>query len=125
MQITHSQPQVKATGLPLEKLAGSTDVSPSDKVAECSRQFEAILVRQIMSSAQKPAFPSKINPPSMAKGIQQDMLSSELADRITRVGGLGFAKQLQHDLTLQIHDQTTQPPRPDQTGDQRLAAHQL
>ena len=98
-----------AADQPLEKLAGNTALSQSDKVAELSRQFEAILLRQVITEAQKPAFPSKFNPQSTASGIRQDMMASQLADNITRAGGLGLGRQLEQDLNRQLGSASSGP----------------
>ena len=42
------------SGLPLEQWAKSGQLSDEKKIGELSRQFEAILLRQILQSAQKP-----------------------------------------------------------------------
>jgi Rod binding domain-containing protein len=102
MKISPTLTLPSSSALPLEKLAGTTALSQSQKVAELSRQFEAILLRQIITEAQKPAFPSKFNPQSTASGIRQDMLANQLADSITRGGGLGLGRQLEHDLNRQL-----------------------
>ncbi len=100
--------------MPLEQLAGSHAVSQKDKVAELSRQFEAVLVRQILNDAQKPLVKSKYNQESSASSIHRDLTVNEMADQITRSGGLGFARQLQHDLARQTKTEPTDssPPQP-------------
>ena len=37
----------------MEKLAGNTNLSQEEKIGEVSRQFEAVLLRQILQTAQK------------------------------------------------------------------------
>lgn len=102
MEISALQRQVRATDLPIERLAGNRHISEADKVAEVSRQFEAVLLRQILGDAQKKIFASTMNPDSVAGGVYQDMITNQLADSISRSGGLGLAhaleKQLQHEF---------------------------
>ena len=111
MDIPPLQRQVKASQLPLEKLAGNSRIAESEKVSEVSRQFEAILLRQILGEAQKTVFRSTMNPESVSSGIYQDMITTQLADNISHSGALGLArsleKQLQHEL------KTAQPPDPE------------
>ena len=101
MEITSHLPPVATSQVPLEKLAGSKSVSESDKVAEMSRQFEAVLVRQILTDAQKPTFKSKLNPENTATSIHRDMMVNTMADQITHSGGLGLSQQLRRDLGRQ------------------------
>ena len=100
------------THMPVERLAGNASVSQKDKVAELSRQFEAVLVRQILNDAQKPLIKSKLNPESTTASIHRDLLVNEMADQITRSGGLGFAHQLQHDLARQTKTEPAAPSQP-------------
>ena len=48
MEISPLNREVRASELPLERLAGSKEVSQKEKIAEVSRQFEAVLLRQIL-----------------------------------------------------------------------------
>jgi len=107
MQIQPFQPHVKAADMPLEKLAGSSQIPEKDKIAEVSRQFEAILLRQILASAQKTVFPSKMNPESNATGIYRDLMTNQLADQISRSGAVGLGSTLATQLDRQL-----KPPHP-------------
>ncbi|MFO1511398.1 MAG: rod-binding protein [Verrucomicrobiota bacterium] len=102
MQINPLQRQVQAADVPFERLAGNSQVSEAAKVTEVSRQFEAVLLRQILGDAQKKIFASTMNPDSVAGGVYQDMITNQLADSISRSGGFGLAhaleKQLQHEF---------------------------
>lgn len=86
----------------MEKLAGNSRISEQDKIAEVSRQFEAVLLRQILQSAQKTNFASKFTGDSTTSGIYQDMVTNQLADSISKSGAFGLAQtlnqQLQHEL---------------------------
>jgi hypothetical protein len=44
---------IKAADVPIEQLAGNSKISDRDKVAEVSRQFEAVLLRQILQETRK------------------------------------------------------------------------
>jgi Rod binding domain-containing protein len=70
-------------------------------VAEVSRQFESVLLRQILGAARKTIFRSKFNEDSMASGIYQDMTTSQLADAISRNGSFGLARSLEAQLIRQ------------------------
>jgi flagellar protein FlgJ len=115
MEIPSLQRQIKAAQLPLETLAGNQKISQKEKLAEVSRQFEAILLRQVLSAAQKPAFPSKLNPPSVASDVYHDLITNQLADRISQAGTVGLArdleKQLQHQLGASETVPDAEPPK--------------
>ena len=102
MEMLPLQRHVHAADLPLDRLAGSSKLSDTEKVAEVSRQFEAVLLRQILGNAQKPVFASTMTPQSVASGVYQDMITQQLADSISRSGAFGLAtsmkKQLEHEL---------------------------
>jgi flagellar protein FlgJ len=102
MEITSLQPHVNAADLPLEKLAGNSKISDAEKIAEVSRQFEAILLRQILASAQKPTFSSTMNPQSSATGIYRDMMTNQLAQQISHSGALGLGSTLATQLDRQL-----------------------
>ena len=91
-----------APAQPLERLAGNARLSEQEKVAEAGRQFEAILVRQILSEATKPVFKSAFTPDSAQAGIYQDMVVNQLADNVTHSAGLGLARSLDRELSRQL-----------------------
>ena len=99
MNIPPLQRHVHAASLPLDKLATNKDVPQEEKVAEVSRQFEAILLRQILSDAHKNMLGS-----SASAGIYQDLLTSQLADKISHAGGIGLAGKLKHELGRELAD---------------------
>ncbi len=94
MEITPFQRQVRANELPLEKLAANGNVSEKEKISEVSRQFEAVLLRQILSSAQKTHFKSKYADTSTAGDVYRDMVTNQFAEGISKSGALGFGKVL-------------------------------
>jgi flagellar protein FlgJ len=83
------------TGEGLARFARNPKVSESDKIAEASRQFEAVLLRQILSAARKTVIRSGLEQESAASDMYQDMINAHLADAITGAGGLGLARSLQ------------------------------
>jgi len=88
--------------LPLEQLAKNPDLSEADKIGELSRQFEAVLLRQILQQTQKTVIKSSLTQESATSGIYQDMITYQLAESISKSGSLGFAKSLQDELTRQL-----------------------
>lgn len=91
-----------AANLPIERLAGNPHVSETEKIAEVSRQFEAVLLRQILGEAQKKVFASTTNPDSVASGVYRDMVTDQLAENISRSGALGLADSLNQQLQYRL-----------------------
>ena len=106
MDITALQSHPKAADVPLERLAGNARLSQQQKVEELGRQFEAVLLRQILMEAQKTTFKSKYTNDSTTSTIYRDMTVQQLADSISRSGALGLGRELNQELTKQlpIHD---------------------
>ncbi len=102
MDIPAFQPHVSATNLPLDRLAQDPKLSETEKIAEAGRQFEAILLRQILGEAMKPVFKPGVTGQSAQAGIYRDMVVNQLADNLTRSGGLGLARSLNGQLTRQL-----------------------
>ncbi|MFO1476606.1 MAG: rod-binding protein [Verrucomicrobiota bacterium] len=94
---------VDASDIPVERLAGNSRLTEDEKVAEASRQFEAILLRQILQNTQKTVIQSKFADNSTSAGIYQDMVSQQLADSISKSGALHLAESLQQQVSRQIH----------------------
>ena len=106
MELTALQPRVNATNLPLDRLAGNSKLSESQKVSEAGKQFEAVLLRQILGEAMKPNSKSSLGKSSAQAGIYQDMVVNQMADNITHAGGVGLAKSLNHELNRQLATKT-------------------
>src|SRR5580704_13128113 len=99
MQVSALQPKVDASHLPLEDLAGNKALTQDQKIGEASRQFEAILLRQFLSESQKPVINSEFTDNSTAAGIYQDLITNQLADSLSRGGGIGMAKIFERQLS--------------------------
>lgn len=86
-----------------ESLAGSKTLTEKQKIHEASRQFEAILLRQILSEAQKPVITSDFTDNSTAAGIYQDFIVNQMSDSLSKSGALGFAKIFEQQLSPPDH----------------------
>ena len=84
----------------LQDVERSTQLSKEQKVAEASRQFEALLLRQILSEAQK-STSSNAGEGSSVHGIYKDMVTAQLADKISHSRALGIAEVFQKQLNEQ------------------------
>ena len=92
---------VRAENLSLEQLAGNPHVSEAEKVREVARQFEAVLLRQILAEARKSLHSDGSDEQSATMGIYHDLINQTLADGISRSGTMGLASSLQAELTHQ------------------------
>ena len=102
----HALKQKIAPGeVPLERLAANPALSEKEKVTEAARQFESMLLRKILSEAQKPLFQSKYIDRSSTGEIYRDLTTQELADQISRTGEFGLARSLQAELQREAKSQ--------------------
>ena len=102
MDIPPLQSRVNVSTLPFDKLAKNPNVPEADKVKEACRQFEAVLMRQILQEARKTVIHSSTHQDSNTAGIYDDMVNNQVSDNITRSGGFGLAKSLQAQLVHQV-----------------------
>ena len=91
--------KIDATHVPLESLAGNKQLTQDQKIGEASQQFEAILLRQFLSESQKTVIKSEFTDDSTAAGIYQDFITNQMADSLSKSGGIGLAKTFEHQLT--------------------------
>lgn len=93
----------------MESLAGNMHLSENDKLGEVSRQFEAVLLRQILQSAQKTHFATKFSGDSATSGIYKDMATTQLADSISMSGAFGLAQSLKEQLKQELPSKVQVP----------------
>ncbi len=123
MNVPGAHPHIEASQVPLESLAGNANVSNADKVAEVSRQFEAVLLRQIMQDIRKPVL-APAEGDATTTGIYGDMINNQMADSISRSGGFGLAKSLAGQLTHQVLAHAPAPGQSSAAATSAPAAHQ-
>ena len=99
MEVRHITSKTAAQEMPLDLLARNKDLSESEKIGGVSRHFEAILLRQFLSEAQKPVFGTKSSMPESTQEIYRDMMVNTLADEMSKSGSLGLAKFFQAQLS--------------------------
>ena len=101
------KPKVNAADMPLEMVARNTNLSATDKVKEASRQFESLLLQQILTESKKSSSLSGDEGDSSIKSIYDDMITQQLADSISRSGSFGLASSLQSRLVHQTLQKNT------------------
>lgn len=109
MDIGSLHAPVAAGTIPIERLEVSTQLTSADKVAEAARQFEAILLRQILTAARKSVIQSDLQPRSATADVYEDMLNTQLADAISRAGSFGLANSLQSQLQRELGAGSARP----------------
>ena len=102
MDLSSLQPVVSVTQLPLEQPHDNSHLSEQEQLNELCREFEALLVRQILRQARQTVFPSMFDSESTTSGIYQDMINNQLAESISQGGTFGLANSLQAQLNRQI-----------------------
>ena len=112
MDIPALQSNVKASSVPFEQLAANPNVSQKDKVKEACRQFEAVLLRQILGQARKTVITSSEKKDSNETDIYNDMIDNQMADGISRSGSFGLAKSLEKQLVRQVLPKAGDQSRP-------------
>jgi len=99
MEIAPLQRKVDASQIAPEQLANNQQLSRQEKVAEASRQFEAVMLKQILESAQKTVIKSKYADESTSSAIYRDQVTSQLSQSISKSGAFGLAKVFEKQLT--------------------------
>ena len=99
MQVAAIQPNVDASHLSPEELANNKRLTKEQKIAEASKQFEAIMVRQILAEAQKSSIKTEFTDNSTASSIYKDFVTTQLADSMAHAGGMGLAKTFEQQLS--------------------------
>jgi peptidoglycan hydrolase FlgJ len=108
MQIDSSSSS-RLLNIPLDKLSTASHLSQAEKISEASRQFEAVLLRQVLAQVQTPAVKSSLFGHSVAGDVYRDLVTQQLAEQISRSGAFGLGHQLEGQLQQQLH--------PDQPGE--------
>lgn len=88
--------------IPLEQLAGNRQVPDTAKLHEICRQFEAVLLRQILRDTQKTVIASEFADGSAAGSIYRDMVTDQLAASISQSGAFGLARSLETEFARQV-----------------------
>lgn len=78
----------------LEHLKHSPKLTEQQRVAEAGRQFEAVLVRQMLNETMKPVFAGALDGNLSGQSIYRQMITDSLADAITQQSSFGFQNAL-------------------------------
>lgn len=105
MEITAIKSKMDTSHVALESLAANKNLTEQEKIAEASKQFEAIMLRQILAEAQKSEVKTEFSDNSTASGIYKDFVTDQLASSMSRSGGIGLAKSFEQQLSHPVNKQ--------------------
>jgi len=114
---------IDASNVPLDRLAANKSVPEPEKIAQASRAFEAVLLRQILNQSMQPVFTSKFVGNSTSDAIYRDEVVNQMADNISKSGNLGLGKSLAAELQRQSHVKPGQPLKAPENSGAHKAAH--
>lgn len=99
MNISSIQSTSDDSNVPIEDLAGNKHLTQRQKIHEASREFEVIMLKQVLSEMQKPVITSEFTDDSTASDVYQDYISNALAEGMSKSGAFGFAKIFEQQLS--------------------------
>lgn len=115
MNIPPVQPAADDPNVPIEQLAGNKHLTQKQKIHEASREFESIMLQQMLTEMQKPVISSEFSDDSTASDIYQGYISNALAESMSKSDAFGFAK---------IFEQQLSPPASKSDGAVSAASHE-
>ena len=98
----------------------ATNAAEQRKLAEATRSFEAVLIRQMLTSLEKTTQLSGSKGAMSSQSAYSSMMVDSLADAIARSGGLGLADSLGATLSAQLQAQNEAPVTSNPTTAQRI-----
>jgi Rod binding domain-containing protein len=102
MNIGAFQPGLRPAELTLEQVSTSSVISEQEKVAELARQFEGVMVKQMLREARQPMLDAAPEGGTSETRAYDEMVTDKMAEAITRGGGFGVASSLQAQLLRQM-----------------------
>jgi Rod binding domain-containing protein len=96
----------------LAGIASDSTKTESEKVAELSKEFEAMLVKQVIKGMQQSLGGSSLFPSKGPSAIYGDMMMDSLAHTISASNQVDFATMFQH----QVSNQPVAPSAVDDTS---------
>lgn len=116
--------KLEASEVAPELLAGNKQLTEEQKIGEAARQFEAVLLRQILESGQKTVIKSSLTEDSTANSIYRDVITNQLADSISKSGTLGLARTLKSEFMRRIQASACDDSNSAQPGQPASILHQ-
>ena len=82
----------------LREMIHAKGITADEKIAEMSRQFETVLVKQYLEDGLKPIFKGILGENTAKHAMYRSLFTDALADNITQSSSFGFAHALQVQL---------------------------
>lgn len=102
-QYAQSAPLSDLNGL--RGIVNDPSITERQKMAETSRQFEAIMLRQILNDAMKPTIKGGVFDESGgAANIYRSMMTDVVSNAMAQGGGIGLATSLQAQLNDFVYE---------------------
>ncbi len=102
MNIPAIQSPIDTSNVPIDELAGNKHLTQQQKIHEASREFEVIMLQQILSEMQKPVINSEFTDDSTASDIYQSYATNAIAESMSKSGSFGFAKIFEQQLSPHV-----------------------
>lgn len=100
----------------LRGMVGNQQLTEKQKMAEVSRQFEAVMLRQILSDAMKPMVDGYLDESGGQHEIYRSFMTEIVADSISKSGTFGLANSLQAQVNQFMDKQTSTPTTTHEKG---------
>ena len=92
----------------LREMIHAKGITESEKIAEMSRQFESVLVKQFLEDGLKPVFKGILSQDTAKHAMYRSLFTDALADNITQSNSFGFAHALQAQLQSKAENGKTE-----------------
>lgn len=110
--VQNASTAAKLAGVPLERIAANPKLGKAEKLEAACKAFEAVLLRQILDSAQKVVIPSSGTSDSASSSIYRDMVTSQMADQIAASGQFGVARSFLDQIRDRSRPEAGSPQSP-------------
>jgi Rod binding domain-containing protein len=91
----------------LRNIVHNDTFTEEQKIAEMSRQFESVLVKQFLEDGMKPIFKGMLDESTAKHAMYRSLFTDALANNITQSSNFGFASALQAQLQPKAADNGT------------------
>ena len=101
MQVAATAPSNNPQVEQLRAMLDNPRASEQQKAAEAAKQFETVMLHQIVKQTMKPVVEGALNKEGAGHGIYEYFMTQSLAEGLSAGGGFGLADSLTQQLTRQ------------------------
>jgi len=95
LSLTRASTMSTDLSIPSSAAASTPDSAAQKKVHQAARDFEAVFLRQMLTSMRKADEPLRSEKEDQSEAMSMDMAWDGLADKMADAGGIGLAKMLE------------------------------